>query len=125
MVANRMRRRTRSESGLSGGACGGGVWEVHLCRGIPVCRVVFAIGLHINRRPVTVVDLACASQILILSKISFFSPLSASPHFIRAASRNLKSSSRGWRSSLRVIAFLPIWSVIHRVRSRIGRIGCP
>jgi len=37
----------------------------------------------------------------------------------------LKSSSRGWKSSLLVIAFFPIWSVINRVLSRIGRIGCP
>jgi len=86
MVSKKMRRRRRSESGLGGGACSGGVWDFHLCRGIPVCRVVFAIGLHINRKPLTVVDLACASQILILSEISFFSQLSASPLFIRAAS---------------------------------------
>jgi len=50
MVSKEMRRRTRSESGLSGGACSGGVWDFHRCPGIPVCRVVFAIGLHI--RPV-------------------------------------------------------------------------
>jgi len=37
----------------------------------------------------------------------------------------LKSSSRGWKNSLLVIAFLPIWSVINRVLSRIWRIGCP
>jgi len=86
----KMRRRTRSESGLSGGACIGGVWDFHRCPGIPVCRVVFSIGLHINRRPLTVVDLARASLILILSEIPFFSQLSASPLFIRAASRDLK-----------------------------------
>jgi len=90
MVFKMMRRRTRSESGLSGGACSGGVWDFHLCRGNPVCRVVLATGMHINRRPLTVVDLACASQILILSEVSFFSQLSASPLFIRAASRDLK-----------------------------------
>ena len=37
----------------------------------------------------------------------------------------LESGSRGWKSSLLVIAFLPTWSVINRVLSRIGRIGCP
>jgi len=37
----------------------------------------------------------------------------------------LKSSSRGWKSSLLVIAFVPIWSVINRVLSKFGRIGCP
>jgi len=89
-VSKMMRRRTRSESGLSGGVCSGGVWDFHRCPGIPVCRVVLAIGLHINRRTLTVVDLPCASQILILSEISFFSQLSASPLFIRAASRDLK-----------------------------------
>jgi len=87
MVSKKMRRRTRSESGLSGGACSKGVWDFHLCRGIPVCHGVFAIGLHINRRPLTVVDLA--SQILILSEISFFSQLSSSPLFFCAASRDL------------------------------------
>jgi len=90
MVSKKMRRRTRSESGLSGGASSGGVWDIHLCPGIPVCRVVLAIGLHINRRPLTVVDLACASQILMLSEMSFFSQLSASPLFIPAASRDHK-----------------------------------
>jgi len=89
-VSKTMRRKTRSESGLSGGACSGGVWDFHLRRGIPVRHVVFAIGLHINRRPLTVVYLACASQILILSEISFFSQLSTSPLFIRAASRDLE-----------------------------------
>jgi len=88
MVSKKMRRRTRSESGLSGGACSDGMWDFHLCRGIPVCHGVFAIGLHINRRPLTVVDLACASQLLILSEISFFSQLSSSPLFICAASRD-------------------------------------
>jgi len=81
MVSKKMRRRTRSASGLSGG-----VWDFHLCRGIPVCHGVLAIGLHINRRPLPVVDLAYASQILILSEISFFSQLSSSPLFICAAS---------------------------------------
>jgi len=90
MVSKKMRRRTRSASGLSGGACSGGVWDSHLCLGIPVCRVDFAIGPHINRRPRTVVDLTCAPQILILSENSFFSQLSRSPLFIRAASRDLK-----------------------------------
>ena len=89
-VSKKMRRRTRSESGLSGGACSGGAWDFHRCPGIPVCRVVLAIGLHVNRRPLTVVDLACASRILILSEVSFFSQLSASALFIRAASRDLK-----------------------------------
>jgi len=89
MVSKKMRRRTRSESGLSGGACSDGVWDFHLFRGISVCHGVSAIGLYINRRPLTVVDLACASQILILSEISFFSQLSSSPLFICVASRDL------------------------------------
>jgi len=89
MVSKRMRRRTRSESRLSGGACSERVWDFHLCRGIPACHGVFPIGLRINRRPLTVVDLACASQILILSEVSFFSQLSSSPLFICAAARDL------------------------------------
>jgi len=84
-----MRTRTRSESGLSGAACSEGVWDFHLCRGIPVCHGVFAIGLRINRRPLTVVDLACASQIRVLSEVSLFSQLSSSPLFICAAARDL------------------------------------
>jgi len=88
MVSKKMRRRTRSESCLSGGTCSDGMWDFPLCRGIPVCHGVFAIGLHINRRPLTVVDLACASQLLILSEISFFSQLLSSPLFISAASRD-------------------------------------
>jgi len=86
MVSKKMRRRTRSESGLSEGACSEGVWDFHLCRGIPVCHGGFAIGLRINRWPLTVVDLACASQILILSEVSFFSQ---SPLFICTAARDL------------------------------------
>jgi len=89
MVSKKIWRRTRSEFGLSGGACSGGVWDFYLRRGIPVCHGVFEIGLHINRRPLTVVDLACVSQILIRSEISFFSQLSSSPLFICAASRDL------------------------------------
>jgi len=50
---------------------------------------VFVIGLHINRRPLTVVELACASRILFLREISFFSQLSSSPLFTCAASRDL------------------------------------
>jgi len=89
MVSQKMRRRKRSESGLNGGACSEGVWDFHLYRGIPVCHGVFATGLHINRRPLTVVDLACASRRLILCEKSFFSQLSSSPLFICAASRDL------------------------------------
>ena len=89
MVSLKMRRRTRSEFGLSGGACTGGVRDFHLCQEIPVCHGVFTIGLRINRRPLTVVHLACASKIHILSEVSFFSQLSWSPLFICAASRVL------------------------------------
>jgi len=117
MVSKKMRRRARSESGLSGGARSGEVWDFHICRGIAACHGVFAIGLHINRRTLTVVDLACASQIHILRELSFFSQLSSSPL--------LTSGSRGCKSRLHVLAFVPIWSVLSRVLSRIGRIGCP
>jgi len=89
MVSKKMRRRTRRESGLGEGACSEGVWDFHLCRGIPVCHGVFAIGLRINRRPLPVVDLACASQILILSEVSFFSQLSSSSLFICTTARDL------------------------------------
>jgi len=89
MVSKKMSRRTRSETGLSRSACSEGVWVFHFCRGTRVCDGVFATWLRINRRPLTVVDLACASQILILIEISFFSQLSSFPLFICAASRDL------------------------------------
>jgi len=37
----------------------------------------------------------------------------------------LTSSSKGCKSSLFFLAFLPLWSVKHRILSKIGRIGCP